>query len=223
LGYTASRRGICLVITAPSGAGKSTLARALLASEHELALSVSVTTRAPRPGERDGVEYFFVGEDRFAELIDQNELLEWAQVFGRRYGTPRATVEAALRDGQDVLFDIDWQGWRQIRAALPDDCVGVFVLPPSIDALQRRLDARAADDAAEIARRMAAARSEISHWQEFDHVLVNDQLEACLAQLRSILCAARTVTRRQTGVASLVRMFGPPVTTNPSSPSGGGG
>ncbi len=203
--YTAKRRGICLVISAPSGAGKSTLARALLASEEQITLSVSVTTRAPRAGERDGVEYFFVGEERFAEMADQNELLEWAHVFGRRYGTPRSAVESALAEGRDVLFDIDWQGWRQIKAALPDDCVGVFVLPPSIAALRGRLDARAADDAAEIARRMAAARGEIAHWQEFDHVLVNDRLESCLGDLKSILYAARTVTRRQTGVAGLVR------------------
>jgi guanylate kinase len=205
--YTAKRRGICLVITAPSGAGKSTLARALLASEEQLSLSVSVTTRAPRPGEQEGVHYYFVGEERFADMVDHDELLEWAHVFGRRYGTPRSAVEAALRDGRDVLFDIDWQGWRQLRAALPDDCVGVFVLPPSIEALQGRLEARAADDAAEIARRMAAARGEIAHWQEFDHVLVNDRLDACLGELRSILYAARTVTRRQTGLASLVQTF----------------
>jgi guanylate kinase len=207
LNYTTKRRGICLIITAPSGAGKSTLARALLASEDQLSLSVSVTTRSPRPGEQEGVHYFFVSEERFAELADRGELLEWAHVFGRRYGTPRTAVEAALADGRDVLFDIDWQGWRQIRAALPDDCVGVFVLPPSIAALRSRLDTRASDDAAEIVRRMAAARSEIAHWQEFDHVLVNDRLEACLADLRAILYAARTVTRRQTGLANLVRTF----------------
>ncbi len=153
------------------------------------------------------MHYFFVSEERFAELADRGELLEWAHVFGRRYGTPRTAVEAALADGRDVLFDIDWQGWRQIRAALPDDCVGVFVLPPSIAALRSRLDTRASDDAAEIVRRMAAARSEIAHWQEFDHVLVNDRLEACLADLRAILYAARTVTRRQTGLANLVRTF----------------
>jgi guanylate kinase len=197
------RRGICLVIAAPSGAGKSTLARALLASEPEVTLSVSVTTRQPRPGERDGIDYHFVTDAAFSAMAAEGRLLEWARVFGRGYGTPLAPVEAALSEGRDILFDIDWQGWRQVREKLPADSVGVFVLPPSLEALRSRLVGRAGDAPAEIARRMAAARSEISHWAEFDHVLVNDSLPHCLAALRAVLQAARSVTRRQTGLAAL--------------------
>lgn len=202
-----TRRGICVVISAPSGAGKSTLARGLLASEPELTLSVSVTTRAPRPGERDGVDYHFVDAGEFETMAANGLLLEWASVFGRGYGTPRAPVEAALEAGHDVLFDIDWQGWRQVKAALPGDALGVFVLPPSIDALHSRLVGRAGDDLAEIGRRMAAARAEIAHWIEFDHVLVNDRLEHCLSELRSILHAARLETRRQVWLPAFVNQL----------------
>ncbi len=194
---TPSRRGVCLVIAAPSGAGKSTITRALLACEPLLSLSVSATTRAPRPGEQDGVHYHFVDAARFDAMLAEGALLEHARVFGRAYGTPRAPVEAALRDGRDVVFDIDWQGWRQLRAALPGDTVGVFVLPPSLAALQARLVSRAGDDDAEIARRMQAARDEIAHWAEFDHVVVNDELERCVAEVRAVLHAARTATKRQ--------------------------
>ncbi len=203
--FPSIRRGVCLVISAPSGAGKSTLARALLSEEAGLTLSVSVTTRQPRPGERHGIDYLFTDDAGFAAMARDGSLLEWAQVFGRGYGTQRAPVEAALQSGRDVLFDIDWQGWRQIKAALPEDSVGVFVLPPSIAALRARLVGRAGDDAAEIARRMAAARDEISHWTEFDHVLVNDSLPACLEELRAVLHAARTVARRQNGLQALVQ------------------
>jgi guanylate kinase len=199
-----ARRGLCLVVAAPSGAGKSTLARALLAGDAEIGLSVSVTTRKPRPGERDGVDYHFVDDEAFAAMAAEGKLLEWARVFGRGYGTPRAPVEATLAAGRDVLFDIDWQGWRQMRAALPQDCVGVFILPPSLAALQERLDSRAGDDAAEIGRRMAAARSEISHWMEFDHVLVNGRFETCLEALRAVLQAARTATTRLSGLAGWI-------------------
>jgi guanylate kinase len=192
------------VISAPSGAGKSTLARALLEIEPELTLSVSVTTRRPRPGERDGVDYHFVDDAAFGGMTTDGSLLESARVFGRGYGTRRAPVEAALAAGRDVLFDIDWQGWRQVKTALPEDCVGVFVLPPSIAALRARLVRRAGDDAAEIGRRMDAARTEISHWSEFDHVLVNDRLADCLDELRAVLHAARSVTRRRLGVQTLV-------------------
>ncbi len=198
------RRGVCLVIAAPSGAGKSSIARALLETEPALTASVSATTRAPRPGEQDGVAYHFVTPDRFAALVAEGALLEWATVFGRAYGTPRAPVEAALAAGRDVVFDIDWQGWRQLKAALPADAVGVFVLPPSLDALRARLVARAGDDAAEIARRMDAARAEISHWHEFDHVVVNDVLEHCIAEVRAVLHAARTATPRRTDLAAFL-------------------
>jgi guanylate kinase len=206
-----SRRGLCLVISAPSGAGKSTLARRLLAAEPRLSVSISVTTRPMRPGERDGVDYHFTDDTGFAAMVEAGALLEWALVFGRGYGTPAAPVEASLAAGRDVLFDIDWQGWRQLRAALPGDCVGVFVLPPSIEVLRTRLEGRASDDGAEIERRMQAARDEISHWDEFDHVLVNDRLEECVGELRAVLHAARSMTRRLTGLAGRVAALGVPV------------
>jgi guanylate kinase len=199
-----ARRGVCLVIAAPSGAGKSTITQALLDSEPGLALSISVTTRLPRPGEQEGVHYYYRESSEFERMAREGELLEWAHVFGRYYGTPRAPVEAALAAGRDVAFDIDWQGWRQVKAALPADAVGVFVLPPSLGALRDRLIARAGDDLAEIDRRMAAARAEISHWDEFDHVLVNDDVRVCTEEVRAVLHAARCVTRRGTGLADFV-------------------
>ena len=203
-----SRRGVCLVISAPSGAGKSTIANALRATEPDLANSVSVTTRAARPGETEGVHYLFRSQAQFDAMAEAGELLEWAQVFGRGYGTPRAPVEACLASGRDMVFDIDWQGHRQLRAALPADVVGLFVLPPSLTVLESRLRRRAADDPAEIARRMAAARDEIAHWHEFDHVVVNEVLERAIAEARAVLAAARIATARQPGLAALVRDFG---------------
>ncbi len=202
------RRGVCLVVAAPSGAGKSTITRALLESEPGLRLSVSVTTRSPRPGEVEGVHYHYNSEAAFRAMVAAGELLEWAQVFGRFYGTPRAPVEAALKAGHDLVFDIDWQGWRQLKAALPGDAVGVFILPPSLEALQMRLARRAGDDAAEIARRMAAARDEISHWQEFNHVVLNDELERCVDEVRAVLHAARSATSRSFGLAKLADEMG---------------
>ena len=194
---------MCLVIAAPSGAGKSTITRALLASEARATLSVSVTTRQPRPGEVDGVHYHYISEQAFTAMADQGGLLEWAHVFGRSYGTPRGPVEAALARGQDVIFDIDWQGWRQVKVAMPNDAVGVFVLPPSLAALQDRLIGRAGDDAAEIARRLAAARAEIGHWREFNNLVINDDLQRCVAEVRAILHAARSAVGRCTGLAAL--------------------
>ena len=200
-----SRRGICLVIAAPSGAGKSSLTRALLEAEPEMSMSVSVTTRAPRPGERDGVDYHFVDGAGFEEMARSGALLEWARVFGRGYGTPRAPVMAALGAGRDVVFDIDWQGYRQLREAVgADDVVGVFILPPSVTVLEQRLRARGKDSEAEIARRMAEARSEISHWAEFDHVIVNERFEDALGDVRAILHAGRRATRRQPGLGAFV-------------------
>ena len=200
---TVERRGVCLVIAAPSGAGKSTITRALLASEARATLSVSVTTRQPQPGEVDGVHYHYISEQAFTAMADQGGLLEWAHVFGRSYGTPRGPVEAALARGQDVIFDIDWQGWRQVKVAMPNDAVGVFVLPPSLAALQDRLIGRAGDDAAEIARRLAAARAEIGHWREFNNLVINDDLQRCVAEVRAILHAARSAVGRCTGLAAL--------------------
>ncbi|WP_265001359.1 guanylate kinase [Komagataeibacter sucrofermentans] len=202
------RRGVCLVISAPSGAGKSTIANALRASEPQLLHSVSVTTRQPRPGESDGVHYHFRSMDEFNRMAEAGEMLEWATVFGRGYGTPRAPVEQALADGRDMVFDIDWQGHRQIRAALPADVISLFVLPPSIEELERRLNGRASDEADEIARRMQAARDEISHWNEFDHVIINSDLDQAIAEARAVLVAARLERHRQVGLTDLVASFG---------------
>jgi len=205
---TPGRRGVCFVISAPSGAGKSTIANALRAAEPTLAHSISVTTRAPRPGETDGVHYHFRSREEFDAMADAGELLEWAVVFGRGYGTPRAPVEAWLASGRDMVFDIDWQGHRQLRAALPADVVSLFVLPPSLPVLESRLRSRASDDPAEIGRRMAAARDEISHWDEFDHVIVNEVLDHAIRDARAVLQAARLTVPRQAGMAALVSSFG---------------
>jgi guanylate kinase len=194
------RRGVGLVIAAPSGAGKSTITRRLLESEPALRLSVSVTTRAPRAGEVDGVHYHFIDQARYDSMVAAGDLLEWAGVFGKSYGTPRGPVEAALAAGQDVIFDIDWQGYRQMRAALGGDVVGLFVLPPTVAELERRLRSRGTDSEAVIAGRMAAARSEISHAAEFDFVLVNDDLDRAVEDARAVLVAARLAVRRQAGV-----------------------
>jgi guanylate kinase len=196
------------VVAAPSGAGKSTITRALLNTEPQLSLSVSATTRAARPGEQEGEHYYFRTPSEFRTMVDNGELLEWAEVFSRRYGTPRGPVERALATGRDVAFDIDWQGHRQLRAALPDDVLSVFILPPSLEALESRLKARGGDDIAEIARRMQAARSEISHWAEFDHVVINDNLDHAIDAVRSVLHAGRVATRRQPGLQAFVERLG---------------
>ncbi|OAG72342.1 guanylate kinase [Gluconobacter japonicus] len=205
-----SRRGVCLVISAPSGAGKSTIANALRASEPSLRHSVSVTTRSPRPGEVEGIHYHFRNIDAFRAMAEAGELLEWAEVFGRGYGTPRSPVEAALDAGHDMVFDIDWQGHRQLRAALPDDVVSLFVLPPSLEELERRLHKRASDDPTEIEKRMNAALNEISHWAEFDHTIINSDLDTAISQARSVLTAARLTTRRQRNLVNVVAGFNPP-------------
>ena len=199
-----ARRGVCLVISAPSGAGKSTIARALLEAEPGLALSVSVTTRPPRAGEREGVEYLFRDQAAFDAMATGGELLGWAHVFDRSYGTPRAPVEQALGAGRDMVFDIDWQGHRQLRAALPGDVVGVFVLPPSLADLDARLRRRGDDNAA-VARRMQAARDEIAHWREFDHLVINDDLQQAVAAVHAVLLAARLATSRQLGLHDFTR------------------
>ncbi|WP_207538382.1 guanylate kinase [Sabulicella rubraurantiaca] len=192
-----SRRGVCLVLAAAPGGGKTSVSRALLASEPGLALSVSVTTRAPRPGETEGLHYFFRSEAEFDAMVAREELLEHARFLGRSYGTPRAAVEAALSAGRDVLFDIEWQGHRQLKHRMASDVVGIFLLPPSMQELERRLRGRATDPEEEILRRMAASREEMRHWDEFDHVLVNRDFEATVAEARAILHAARTHRSRQ--------------------------
>lgn len=195
-----TRRGLCLVIAAPSGAGKTSLTRRLLELEPEATLSISVTTRAPRPSERDGVHYHFIAQPDYDAMVRDGALLEWAGVFGKSYGSPRAPVEAALAAGRDVVFDIDWQGHRQLRAALPGDVVGLFILPPSRAELERRLRGRGTDSAETVARRMEQAWDEISHAPEFDHVLVNDDFDAALAGIRAVLAAARLARARLTGL-----------------------
>ncbi|MHB1303727.1 MAG: guanylate kinase [Acidiphilium sp.] len=190
-----NRRGLCLVLAAPSGAGKTSLSRALLEGDPALSLSVSATTRAPRPGEREGVHYFFKTDAEFYAMILRDEFLEHASVFGRAYGTPRGPVEAALAAGRDVLFDIDWQGFRQLRAALPHDVVGAFIRTPSLDDLRARLVARGDDEAA-IARRMAEAEAELAHQGEFDYIVENRDFDIALADLRAILRAGRLAAAR---------------------------
>ena len=198
------RRGVCLVIAAPSGTGKSTITRALLANEPELSLSISATTRPPRPGEQDGVHYHFRTPAAFDAMVADGAMLEHAHNFGRSYGSPRAPVQRALAAGRDVVFDIDWQGFRQLRVALPADVVGVFILPPSLDALERRLRNRGGDSEDEIARRMASARDELAHWAEFDHVVVNRDLDVAVMDVKGCLHAARCATARQPGLPSFV-------------------
>ncbi len=195
------RRGLCLVLAGPSGGGKSSVARALRETEPALSVSVSVTTRPARPNERDGVDYHFRDQAGFEAMRAGGELLEWARVLGRHfYATPRAPVEAALAAGRDMIFDIDWQGFRSLRAALPGDVVGVFLLPPSMAALEARLRARGGDPEHEIARRMARARDEITHCGEFDHVVVNEEFDRTVAETRAVLHAARTARPRLAGL-----------------------
>ncbi len=199
-----SRRGVCLILSSPSGAGKTTLARLLLANDDRLGHSISVTTRRPRPQEREGVDYYFVSRSQFDELRSSGSLLEWAEVFGNFYGTPLDPVKAALTEGRDIVFDVDWQGAASIAGILPNDTVRVFILPPSADELSRRIYARASDPEHEIETRLKAAAVEISHWPEYDYVLVNIDLKESLAQLQAIIAAERLKRSRQVGLPDFV-------------------
>lgn len=200
-----ARRGLLIILSSPSGAGKSTLSRRLLEAEREVRFSISATTRTPRPGETDGREYHFRSRGAFEAMIRAGEMLEYAEVFGNLYGTPRGPVEAAIDGGHDVLFDVDWQGGQQIRnSPLRDAVVSIFILPPTIADLEARLNARGQDSAEVVAGRMRKARDEISHWAEYDHVLINDDLDRCEADLRAIIRAERLRRDRQTGLVDFV-------------------
>lgn len=200
------RRGLMLVLSSPSGAGKTTISRRLLATERErMALSVSVTTRAPRPGEIEGRDYFFIDDKRFGVMVAKGELLEHANVFGHSYGTPRAAVESALAAGRDVLFDIDWQGTQQLAEKARSDLVSIFVLPPDMKELERRLRERAQDSEQVVQGRMAKAADEMSHYREYDYIIVNREIDASVAQVRAILMAERLKRDRQVGLGDFVR------------------
>jgi len=199
------RRGLMLVLSSPSGAGKTTISRRLLDTDDNLSLSISATTRPPRPGETDGRDYYFVTPERFGAMVDGGELLEHALVFGNNYGTPRAPVERALETGRDVLFDIDWQGTQQVRETARDDLVSVFILPPSTAELERRLHARAQDSDAVVHARMAKAADEMSHWPEYDYIIINDDLEKSVEQVEAILTAERLKRERRIGLGAFVR------------------
>jgi len=200
-----ARRGLMLVLSSPSGAGKTTLSRKLLTEDGEVALSVSVTTRKMRPGEVDGRDYHFIDRRRFDQLVEKDELLEWAEVFDNYYGTPVKPVMDALAGGRDVLFDIDWQGTQQLREKARNDLVAVFVLPPSIPELERRLKSRAQDNYETIHRRMAKAADEMSHWAEYDYVVINRDLDTTFGDVKAILSAERLKRERQPGLSDFVR------------------
>ncbi len=199
------RRGVLFVLSSPSGAGKSTIARKLLADEPELGVSVSATTRPIRPGEVDGKDYHFVDLEEFRRMAAAHEFLEWAHVFDNRYGTPHAPVDAMLDAGQDVLFDIDWQGAQQLHQIAGGDVVRVFILPPSMPELRDRLVKRATDSVEVIDARMARAANEVSHWDGYDYVLVNDDVERCFRDVKTILNAERLKRSRQTGLIGFIR------------------
>jgi guanylate kinase len=207
---TRTRRGLLIVLSSPSGAGKSTIARLLLDADREVSMSISATTRPMRPGETHGVDYHFVDEAEFDAMIAEGAFVEWAHVFGYRYGTPKAPVKAALRQGRDILFDIDWQGARQLEPDFGEHLVTIFLLPPTMSELEQRLHSRGTDSDAVIADRMRRAADEIDHWAEYEYVLVNRDMTACLAQVRAIVSAERSKRVRQTDLVEFVRdLIGP--------------
>lgn len=202
---TLNRRGLMFILSSPSGAGKTTLSQMLLKADDEIALSVSATTRPPRPGETDGVDYHFVSDAQFDQMVEEDDFYEWAHVFDHRYGTPKGMIRNALKEGQDFLFDIDWQGTQQLYQKDQQDAVSVFILPPSLAALRQRLESRATDSGDVIDGRMERARAEISHWAEYDYVVINDDRDKCFAKVREILHAERMRRTRQTGLIPFVR------------------
>lgn len=203
--FNLPRRGLMFILSSPSGAGKTTIARKLLAVEENLAMSVSVTTRPMRDGEVEGRDYFFKTREEFDAMVAEDAFLEWAEVFGNCYGTPRAEIEAGLSRGQDYLFDVDWQGAQQLSQRAREDVVSVFLLPPSMAELEHRLRNRATDDEAVIAGRMARAGDEISHWDAYDYVVINHDLEDCFNKVRTVLHAERLNRSRQTGLIDFTR------------------
>lgn len=202
---TLHRRGLMFILSSPSGAGKTTIARRILAEDGHIRLSVSYTTRPIRPGEVDGKDYYFVDREEFNRKVENSEFIEWAEVFGHLYGTPKAEIKAGLKAGHDYLFDIDWQGTQQLYQRMEVDVVRVFLLPPSIGELERRLSSRGTDSADVVADRMARARSEISHWDGYDYVVVNDDIDTCFAKVTGILHSERMRRARQTGLVDFVR------------------
>ena len=203
-----SRRGLMLVLSSPSGAGKSTISRALLDKHDDLTMSVSATTRPMRPGETDGKDYFFVDVATFEDMVENDQFLEHAKVFNNYYGTPRGPVEEALLGGKDVLFDVDWQGTQQLEANARTDLVSIFILPPSVEELERRLFARAQDTEEVVRGRMAKATSEMSHWAEYDYIIVNQDIEQSVAEAEAILAAERLKRERRVGLLDFVRRMG---------------
>jgi guanylate kinase len=207
---TRKRRGLLIVLSSPSGAGKTTISRMLLDADDEIAMSVSATTRPMRNGEHGGKDYHFVDDDEFDRMIGDGEFVEWANVFGYRYGTPKQPVKDALREGRDILFDIDWQGARQLEPDFKGQLVTIFLLPPSMAELEQRLRDRGTDLPEVVADRMQRAADEISHWAEYEYVLVNDEMDDCLARVRSIIAAERSKRVRQTSLNAFVRgLIGP--------------
>ncbi|MBL8675888.1 MAG: guanylate kinase [Alphaproteobacteria bacterium] len=198
------RRGFMLVLSSPSGAGKTTIARKVLESEKKLVLSISVTTRPKRSSEKEGSDYFFVDEGIFSQMVNNKQFLEHAQVYGYRYGTPRASIEELLAEGTDVLFDIDWQGTQQLKQTALSDLVSVFILPPTLKDLEKRLYSRGEDSEEVVRKRMRQAQHECSHWAEYDYVIVNETLEESIQKVRSIVQAERLKRRRQIGLANFV-------------------
>lgn len=206
-GIAIHRRGLMLVLSSPSGAGKTTLSRRLLDSDPEIEMSVSATTRRPRPGEQEGRDYYFLSTEDFGIMRNRGEFLEHAKVFGNYYGTPRKPVEDALARGRDVLFDIDWQGTQQLDETATEDLVKVFILPPSVQELEKRLTARAQDPADVVAARMAKASDEISHYQEYDYIIINENMDKAFTELQAILRAERLRRRRLTGLSNFVKQL----------------